>query len=178
MEEKEFEPHIPETLPIIPVKGGVIFPGMAIPFTVKEEKYQVLIDETLKAEKIFGAFLQKDENKKEIEPQDIYPTGTAVYIHRMIRVPDGTMRLFVQGIKRIKAVNFEKKEKGLFAKVEVLKDELPEDIKILEALKQSILSTIKEIIQAVPYIPEEAFLFLSSIEDYSIFTDMVASFIN
>lgn len=178
MEEKEFEPHIPETLPIIPVKGGVIFPGMAIPFTVKEEKYQVLIDETLKAEKIFGAFLQKDENKKEIEPQDIYPTGTAVYIHRMIRVPDGTMRLFVQGIKRIKAVNFEKKEKGLFAKVEVLKDELPEDIKILEALKQSILSTIKEIIQAVPYIPEEAFLFLSSIEDYSIFTDMVASSMN
>ena len=178
MEEKEFEPQIPEILPVIPVKGGIIFPGMAIPFTVKEEKYKVLIDETLKAEKIFGAFLQKEGDKKEIEPEDIHHIGTAVYIHRMIRAPDGTMRLFVQGIKRIKAVNFEKKDKGLFVKVEVLKDDLPEDKKVLEALKQSILSTLKEIIQATPYIPEEALLFLSSIEDYSIFTDMVASSMN
>ncbi len=177
MEEKEFEPHIPEVLPVIPVKGGVIFPGIAIPFTIKEEIYQRLIDETLKQDKIFGAFLQKEE-KKEFEPENIFKIGTAVYIHRMFRAPDGSMRLFIQGIKRIEIFEFIKKETGFYAKVKILQDELPQDNKILEALKHSILSTLKEIIQSVPYIPEEALIFLSGIEDYSIFTDMVASSIN
>ncbi len=178
MGEEEFAPQIPEILPIIPVKGGIIFPGVAIPFTIKEEKYKALIDEALKREKIFGSFLQKEVDKKEIEPEDIYHVGTAVYIHRMRRMPEGTMWLFIQGIKRIKAISFEKKEKGLFAKVEVLNDEFPEDKKILEALKQSILSTFQEIIQAVPHIPEEALIFLSSVEDYSAFTDLMASSLN
>ncbi|MEO0290367.1 MAG: endopeptidase La [candidate division WOR-3 bacterium] len=177
MEEKEFEFHIPEVLPVIPVKGGVIFPGIAIPFTIKEETYQRLIDEALKQDKIFGSFLQKEE-KKEFEPENIFKIGTAVYIHRMFRAPDGSMRLFIQGIKRVEILEFLKKEIGFYAKVKILQDELPKDNKILEALKHSILSTLKEIIQAVPYIPEEALIFLSGIEDYSIFTDMVASSIN
>ncbi|MEN3044903.1 MAG: endopeptidase La [Candidatus Hydrothermales bacterium] len=175
--KKELDYHIPEILPIIPVKGGIIFPGIAIPFVVKEENYQVLIDEALKSDKIFGSFLMKEEDE-QFDPSNIHHIGTAVYIHRMVRAPDGTMRLFVQGIKRIEITEIEKREKGYYAKIKILEDIYPEDKKILEAIKQSILSLLGEIAQAIPYVPEEALLFLSGIEDYSLFTDMVASSLN
>jgi ATP-dependent Lon protease len=176
--EQGFEPKIPDVLPVIPIKGGIIFPGMAIPFTVREKIYQKVIDESLKGEKIFGSFLQKNPDTKVPSPEELHNIGCAVYIHRMIRAPDGSMRLFVQGIKRIKAIEFQKKEEFYLAKIEILKDIIKEDKKNLEALKQSILSLLKEIVENVPVFPEDVLIFLSGVEDYSLFSDMIASSMN
>jgi len=176
--EQGFEPKIPDVLPVIPIKGGIIFPGMAIPFTVKEKIYQKVIDESLKGEKIFGSFLQKNPEIKIPSPEELHHIGCAVYIHRMIRAPDGSMRLFVQGIKRIRVIEFQKKEEIYLAKIEILKDEIKEDKKNLEALKQSTLSLLKEIVENVPVFPEDVLMFLSGIDDYSLFSDMIASSMN
>ena len=96
------------SLPLLPLRGVVVYPMMWLPLTVGQERSIRLIDEALvDAEpRIIGLFTSKDPEKDEPGPDEIYGTGTMAVVHRMLRAPDGTIRLIVQGLERIRVEEY------------------------------------------------------------------------
>lgn len=168
---------IPKTLSIFPVKGGVIFPNMTIPLVVKEKNIQELIDDALKKEKMVLTIAQKDENIENPKFNDIYAVGTVSLILKMMRVPDGTMRLIIQGIKRAKIKKELKEEPFLVAEIEELEDIIKtKNEKEIEALKTNVLNLLKEIVQNIPYIPEDFLIIALNIPEAGKLADFVAGY--
>jgi len=116
------EIKIPKVLNVLPIKGGVIFPNMTVPMAVKEKNIHQLIDDALKKEKLLLTVLQKDEKVENPKFKDIHFLGTVCLILKMLRAPDGTMRLIIQGIKRAKIKKTLKEEPYLVAEVEEIED--------------------------------------------------------
>lgn len=171
------EIRIPKILNVLPVKGGVLFPNMTIPLVVKEKQIQELIDESLKKEKMVITVTQKDENVQQPKFKDIYEVGTITAILRMIRAPDGTMRLIIQGIERGKIKKPLREEPFLIAEIEEVKDILNvKDEKEIEALKANVLGLLKEIVQNIPYVPEDFLLIAMNIPEPGKLADFVAGY--
>ncbi|HRU33252.1 MAG TPA: LON peptidase substrate-binding domain-containing protein, partial [bacterium] len=96
------ENRIPEILPILPLRETVIFPSMVAPVVVGRERSIRLIDEVAVGSKMFGVVAQKDSQAEDPTPEQIYNIGTLCTIIRMLKFPDGTTRLLLQGISRIR----------------------------------------------------------------------------
>ncbi len=168
---------IPKTLNILPVKGGVIFPNMTIPLLVKEKNIQELIDDALKKEKMVLTITQRDESIENPKFKDLYTVGTVSLILKMMRVPDGTMRLIIQGIKRARIKKELKEEPFLVAEIEELEDIIKtKNEKEIEALKTNVLNLLKEIVQNIPYIPEDFLLIALNIPEAGKLADFVAGY--
>ncbi len=168
---------IPKTLNILPVKGGVIFPNMTIPLVVKEKNIQELIDDALKKEKMVLTITQRDESIENPKFKDLYTVGTVSLILKMMRVPDGTMRLIIQGIKRARIKKELKEEPFLVAEIEELEDIIKtKNEKEIEALKTNVLNLLKEIVQNIPYIPEDFLLIALNIPEAGKLADFVAGY--
>src|SRR5690606_3569704 len=99
--EEDDGPNIPEELPILPLRGLVIYPQMTIPLTVGQPRSLKLVDDVVSGNRFVGLFASKDPELESPEPDDIYRVGTLASIHRLFRAPDGTVRLLVQGLTRI-----------------------------------------------------------------------------
>ena len=94
-------PAIPSTLSILPVRSFVIFPGTVLPLTIGRPASIKLLDETLPQSKIIGLLTQRDENKEEPEPQDLYSVGTAAIVLKLLRQADNQSVAVVQGLRQI-----------------------------------------------------------------------------
>src|SRR5512137_2332865 len=100
---------IPAELPILPLRGVVVYPMMWLPLTIGQERSIRLVDDALAEapdQRIIGLFASKDAEVEEPTPDQVFQIGTAAIVHRMLRTPDGTVRLIVQGIERIRVVSF------------------------------------------------------------------------
>ena len=97
--ERKSKLHI---LPILPVRGMVVFPFMVVPLMANEKKQAHLIDEALMKGRTVGICLQADQDETNPGPEDIFDTGTSGNIIKMLKFPDGTVRLLVQGLTRIR----------------------------------------------------------------------------
>ncbi len=93
-------PRIPEELSILPVRGFVMFPGAVIPLTVSRPASIKLLDETLPITKIVGFLTQRDEQKEEPTPQDLYHVGTAAIVLKLLRQAEDQLVIVVQGLRR------------------------------------------------------------------------------
>ena len=171
------EIKIPKILNIFPVKGGVIFPNMTVPLVVREKNMQELIDDALKKEKMVLTIAQKDENIEDPKFKDIYTVGTISLILRMMRAPDGTMRLIIQGIKRARIKKELKEKPYLVAEIEEIEDIVKtKNEKEIEALKTNVLNLLKEIVQNIPYIPEDFLIVALNIPEPGKLADFVAGY--
>jgi ATP-dependent Lon protease len=171
------EIKIPKILNVLPIKGGVIFPNMTVPMAVKEKNIHELIDDALKKEKFVLTVLQKDENVENPKFKDIYSFGTACLILKMLRAPDGTMRLIIQGIKRAKIKKILKEEPYLVAEIEEIEDIVKtKNEKEIEALRTNVLGLLKEIVQNIPYIPEDFLIIAMNITEPGKLADFVAGY--
>ena len=94
---------IPPELPILPLRDTVLFPNSFMPLAVARESSVRLIDEAIAHGKLIGVFTQRDASVDEPHQDDLYPIGTATHIHKMFKLPDGSLRLIVQGLARIRA---------------------------------------------------------------------------
>ena len=102
-EQSEFT--IPAELPILPLRGVVVYPMMWLPLTIGQERSIRLVDDALleaSDQRIIGLFTSQNAETEEPTPDQVYQVGTAAIVHRMLRTPDGTVRLIVQGIERIR----------------------------------------------------------------------------
>src|ERR671919_1389920 len=92
---------IPGELPILPLRDTVLFPNSFMPLAVARESSVRLIDEAISSGKLIGVFTQRDASIEEPQQTDLYHVGTASHIHKMFKLPDGSLRLIVQGLVRL-----------------------------------------------------------------------------
>src|SRR5918911_701028 len=93
---------IPPELPVLPLRDTVLFPNSFMPLAVARESSVRLIDEAISNGKLIGVFTQRDAGVEEPQQGDLYEIGTASHIHKMFKLPDGSLRLIVQGLERLR----------------------------------------------------------------------------
>ncbi|OQA43968.1 MAG: Lon protease 1 [Chloroflexi bacterium ADurb.Bin325] len=154
-EQMEF--NIPAELPVLPLRGVVVYPMMWLPLTVGQERSIRLVDDALvdtSQQRIIGLFTSRDPNVEEPTPDQVYEVGTAAVVHRMLRAPDGTIRLIVQGIERIRTTGYLQEQPYLRANVEVVPDAEEGSLE-QEALMRTTLDLFRRLVSLVPHMPEE-----------------------
>ncbi len=168
------ELKIPEELPILPIKKTIVFPYMMVPLVITDKKLVELIDETLSGMKIMGACAETDEKTEKPSPDNLYRVGTVVNIVKMFRFPDGSLRLVVQGLSRMKIKEFVSIEPYLRAKVEIIRGKWKKGVKI-EALMRNVVGLLQRIVALAPHLPDELQIVVLNIDDPGKLADFIAS---
>jgi ATP-dependent Lon protease len=175
--EETLEPtdvEIPSTLPILPLKDTVIFPQSVSPLAIGQERSIKLVDDVVAGERVLGLVTVKEPEVEQPGWDDLAEVGTAAIVHKMIRVPDGTLRILVQGVGRIqleRRIQDDPYLVGEFAEVPDAVEETPE----LEALTRSVQNEFGRLISLVPYLPAELELAAANVDDPSALSHLVAS---
>ncbi|RKZ24507.1 endopeptidase La, partial [bacterium] len=167
---------VPEILPILPLRGVVAFPNLLIPIAVTLDKNIKLVDDVLNKDKLLGIVAQKTD-KEVPEKEDIFMVGVFGKIVRMLRFPDQTIRILVQGLARIRIKEILTLDPYILAKVEEIKEEVKKDME-LEALAREVLGLFQKLTKLAPYLPEELGVVVMNIEDPVRLADFVSSNVN
>ena len=157
--------NLPEILPILPLRGLVVYPETGVPLTIGQPRSIRLVDDVVAGEnRLIGLVASKDPELEIPEPKDLYPVGTVAQINRMFRAPDGTIRLLVQGMARFRLGEFVQLEPYLKATIHPLPELVEEGLEI-EALARNTRDEFAHIAEMIPSIPRELVSSLQSIED-------------
>ena len=178
-EDKIDKEKTPKTLPILPLRNTVLFPGVIIPITIGRDRSIKLIKDTYKGNRTIGVLAQKDPNIETPEKEDLNSIGTVAHILKMLRMPDGNITAIIQGRKRFEIEEFVQTEPYFKAKVNRLDEKKPENNdKEFGALVDSVKDLALQIIEESPNIPSEATLAIKNIESPSFVINFVASNMN
>ncbi|MGZ4289113.1 MAG: endopeptidase La [Gaiellaceae bacterium] len=166
--------EIPPELPVLPLKETVVLPDSMTPLAIGQERSIRLVDDVVGGERLLALVTVRDTDVEEPGWDDLYEIGTAAVVHKMIRVPDGTLRILVQGLGRIRLEERVTDDPYLvarFAAVLDSKEETPE----LEALLRNAQGLFGRIIGLAPYLPEELQIAAANVDDASGLCNLVAS---
>jgi ATP-dependent Lon protease len=155
---------IPAELPILPLRGLVVYPQTAVPLTIGQPRSIRLVDEVVTNDRMIGLFAAKNPELETPGPDDIFPIGTLAAIHRLFRAPDGTIRLLVQGVGRVRLDGYTTTEPYLKARVTVAPETIETGIEI-EALMRNVLDQFSRLAELVPSIPSELITSALNVED-------------
>jgi ATP-dependent Lon protease len=147
-------PTIPSELPVLPLKDTVVYPLSMIPLAVGQERSLRLIEAVAAGDRLVGLVAQFDAGLDNPGPDEAYRTGTVGVIHQLIKVPDGTLRLAVQGLERMRIIEYTATQPYLRAHVEVIPDREETGVEV-DALMRSALDLFERLVQTVPYLPDE-----------------------
>jgi ATP-dependent Lon protease len=164
---------LPDALPILPLRETVTYPDTLTPLAVGQERSIKLVNDVLSGNRMLAMVASKDPENDTPGPDDLYDVGVAGTVARMMRVPDGTLRILVQGSERIRILDYTSEQPYLVARVEAMPDVLQESTE-LEALTRNVQSTFSEIIEAIPYLPEELQLAVANLDDPSALSHLIA----
>ena len=145
---------IPKTIPILPVRGMVVYPLTAVPLTVGQTRSINLIEDATSTDKIIGLVTSKNSKLENPDPDQLFDIGTAAIVHKLMKTPDGTIRLLVQGIARIKITDYAETEPYLKANVNLHPETNETGIKI-EALVRTTSNQFEKLAHLIPSIPDE-----------------------
>jgi ATP-dependent Lon protease len=165
---------VSDTLPILPLKETVVFPGSMTPLAIGQERSIQLVDEAVAKERTIALVTTRDSEVDARSADDLYGVGTEAEIHKMIRVPDGTLRVLVQGQRRVRLERVVQEDPYLVGEF----DELPDvegSSKETEALARNVEALFGRIIALVPYLPDELSLAAANADDPSALANLVAS---
>ena len=178
-EESMSKQEFPEELSILPLRNNVLFPGVVIPITVGRDKSIKLIQEANKGDKIIGVVSQIDQDEESPEFKDLHSVGTVAQIVRMLKMPDGSTTVIIQGKRRFELLTPTQSEPYLKAKIKLL-EEGKSDMKSEEM--KVMISTVKElalqIIRDSPNIPSEASFAIGNIDSPSFLVNFISSNMN
>ncbi len=155
---------IPDQLPILPLRGMVVYPETAVPLTVGQPRSIKLVDEVSVGERMVGLIASKNPEIDNPQPVNLYEIGTVAIIHRLFRAPDNTIRLLVQGVSRFKINNYTQNEPYLKASVQLIPEEVEEGIEI-EAIARNARDQFEQIAELVPSIPKELVASISILQE-------------
>jgi ATP-dependent Lon protease len=170
----EEEVQIPPVLPVLPLKETVVFPQSMAPLAIGQERSIQLVDEVVSGDRMLALVTVRNEEAETPGWDDLYDIGTAATVQRLIRIPDGTLRILVQGLRRVRLdrrVGDEPFLVGQFTEV----PEVVEETKELEALTRNVQTLFGRIIAAVPYLPEELEIAAANVDDPTALSHLVAS---
>ncbi len=178
-EEAISKESLPETLPILPLKNTVMFPGVVIPITASRDKSIKLINDSNTNDKLIGVVSQKDSKVQSPSLNDIHPTGTVAKILRVLKMPDGNVTVIIQGKKRFSIEQIVSEEPYITAKIKEIPELKPEkNNKEFVATIESIKDIALKIIEENPNIPSEASFAIKNIQSDSFLVNFVCSNMN
>jgi ATP-dependent Lon protease len=167
---------VPDALPILTISEGIVFPFMVFPFVVESDKWGKLIDDASLGNKII-AFFWRTSPGENFQQNEIARTGTAARIARLMRTPDGTIQLILQGLARVQIAEMVHTEPYPFAKVEVIQDPTERTAE-LEGLSRAAQTLFTEVVNAAPYLPNEMAAAITGLTEPGSVADFVASQLN
>ena len=168
---------IPNELPILPLRGTVLFPDLILPIMVGRKKSVKLIDDAMDSDRIVGVITQKRSETEDPKESDLYSVGVAALILRMIRELDGSQRVIVQGVSRIKVKEYIQREPYFKAKGETLEENFEQGVEI-EALMMNLKNLFQRAVELAPYLTAELGTMVSNIKSPPILADLIASNLN
>ena len=163
-----------EMLPVLPLRDIVVFPHMIVPLFVGREKSVRALEDVMREDKQILLVAQKNAAQDEPQPEDIYSVGTVSTVLQLLKLPDGTVKVLVEGGRRARIMKYGDKNEFFQAEVEYI-DEQDGDEKELEALSRSVVGEFEQYIKLNKKIPPEALVSINQIEDASKLADTVAS---
>jgi ATP-dependent Lon protease len=169
--------NIPKELAILPVNDAVVFPLMMVPLILRDPNLLRLADEALAEQKIIGAFTQENQETDHPGPQDIFKVGTAIHIQKMIRFPNGEMRLLAQGISRIKLVETTQVAPYLRGRVEVMDDE-ESGSDTEKAYMQTVIRSFSQMIDDSEHLTDELKIIINNVKEGGRLADVIATNLN
>ncbi len=155
----------PEILPILPLRGIVVYPHTSMPLTIGQPRSIRLIDSLSGGDRLIGMVTSKKPDLEAPDPEDLYEVGTIASIQRLFRLPDGTIRLLVQGIERMKIKEYVDEEPYLKAKVQLYPEDLTADSLNLEAMTRSVRGQFEKITEMASVIPQEIVSSILQVEE-------------
>jgi ATP-dependent Lon protease len=164
---------LPAALPVLPLRDLVAYPDTLTPLAVGQERSVRLVNDILSGERSLVLATSRDAALEEPGPDDLYDVGVVGSVARMLKVPDGTLRILVQASERVRLGDFVAEDPYLVARIEPLPDEVAETPE-LQALTGNVQRAFSEIIEQIPYLPEELQLAVTNIDDPSALTHLIA----
>jgi len=157
--------QIPSVLPILPLRGLVVYPQTAVPLTIGQPRSVRLIDEVMASDdRLIGLTASRNPELEKPNPEDLFSIGTVAIVHRLFRAPDDTIRLVVQGLMRFRLGEFVQDDPYLKAQIELIPETIEEDIE-LEALARNARDQFEHIADMIPSIPRELVASVVTLED-------------
>jgi ATP-dependent Lon protease len=167
---------VPAEVAILPLRDTVLFPNSFMPLAVARESSVKLIDEALAGGKLIGVFAQRDPALEEPGQADLHAVGTLTHIHKMFKLPDGSLRLIVQGLARIRLERVSAVRPYLRAEVSEAADRVGEgDALEVDALERNVRNNFQQVVQLSPVLSEDLATLASNVTDRSRLADFIAS---
>ena len=163
---------LPEALPVLPLRDSVAFPDTITPLAVGQPRSIKLIDDVLGGNRMLVMVASRNSELEEPSPADLYDVGVVGVVERMIKVPDGTLRILVQATQRVRLEEFVTDRPYLISRI----SEMPDVVRrsaALEALTRNVQRTFSEIVEQIPYLPEELQLAVANIDDPSALAHLI-----
>src|SRR4051812_5495368 len=176
IEQSEEQVKLPDSLPVLPLRDIVIFPYMIVPLFVQRERSIRAVDQALAENRMIMLVAQRDLEKEEPIGTDLYNHGTAAAIMRMLKMPDGRIRILVQGLSRARVARFDENQPALIAHIEPLTDSEPDADELeLEALIRNVRASLERAITLGKNISSEVMAIVANLEDPGRLADVAAS---
>ncbi len=172
LSDREFD--LPATLPVLPLKEMVVFPQMTTPLAIGQERSIRLIDDVVAGERVLALVTTRDPSVETPGWDGIHELGTVAMVHKMLRMPDGTLRIIVQGLERVRVAERVSADPYLVGRFETVPD-AGEGTPEVEALTRNVQGLFGRIIGLAPYLPEELQLAVANVDDPSALGYLVAS---
>lgn len=173
--EEGTNPPIPSELPILPLRGTIVYPLTVLPLNVGQARSLRLVDEVATSpNRLVGLVTIKNDKFEDAGPEDVYEVGTVAVIHRMLRAPDGTVRLIVQGLERIRIKEYTAQEPYLKARIEPDPEKVEKTVEV-EALMRNTTDLFRRLVSLAQHLPEEILMAALNVEDPRQLAYMIAT---
>ena len=169
---------VPATLPVLPLRAIVVFPGTVVPLTVGRTSSRKMLEESLPKSKLIGLFTQRDADQEEPGPNDFYPVGVAATVLKLLRQADGQVTIIVQAQQRIALAKMTQTNPFFVAEVKELPSPTPRDDQPLKAATKNLRETALQVLELTPDVPEQAREVVMNIDDPQRLADFLASNLN
>jgi ATP-dependent Lon protease len=173
-EPLEGDIEVPSSLPILPLKETVVFPQSMTPLAIGQERSVKLIDDVVSGDRMLALVTVRDSEVDQPGFDDLYEIGTAGLVHRMIRIPDGTLRILVQGIERVRLDTRGADGPYLDGEFSQVPD-VDTESREVEALTRTVQNQFARVVELVPTLPDELQLAAANVDDPGVLTYLVAS---
>jgi ATP-dependent Lon protease len=178
-EEKALtESEVPDELPILPLKNTVLFPGVVVPITVGRDRSLELVKKAYETDKTIGVVSQKNEDDEDPNGKDLFKVGTVAQILKLIKMPDGSKSIVIQGKTTFKVQDFLQKDPYFKAQVEPYRQQMDLEGVELDASIRSVKETATKIVNLSPNIPSEASIAINNINSPNFLLNFISSNLN
>ncbi|MGA2585448.1 MAG: endopeptidase La [Candidatus Aminicenantales bacterium] len=176
IEEKEQKLNIPQKLPILLLRDIVVFPYMIVPLFVGREKSKNAIDQALSSHRMVLLLTQKDTETEDPKREEVYDMGTVALIMRMLKLPDGRIRILAQGLSRARIESFEEENGHLTAQVTIIQEpEAAEKTLESEALVRNVRTGLEKATSLGKNLPPEVLIIATNVDEPGRLADLTAA---